>query len=305
VLTETPDYKNGFELGKREASIRCYDPHKPMNPAWKRGYDAGWKSGCKNSEYDEIVLINAEGDSAPWKKRRAVMESEQFQTWIQERRNTHPFPADPYRAFMIDKSLKADLRTKPGWAPETNRSDFKPVDYPPITKEPAPDIEEPSPKTVQAEETKKLLRARAKFIADDMNVPVPEIRFTTAQKGRARSFYRSGYGQNRATGAVVKITTPAIVLGISKKGHLLPTNYGTLAHEMGHHKTVIELERAKGEKAVGVHYRALVKSHKATEHNERIAWKNADPYMKDQRPLQKWHKKWALGTYLGTTPGYR
>ncbi len=138
-----------------------------------------------------------------------------------------------------------------------------------------------------------------------MNVPCPEIQFTSSTQGRARSFYRSGYAINRATGETVKVREPLIVMGISgKRPHASPENYAVLAHEMGHHKTVVDLERKQGQIAVSNHYALIQKSDAARVESEREAWKHADPYLKENRGAQKWLKKFAFGTYLGTTPGY-
>lgn len=295
----------GFVKGQQEAALGRYKPHKSESDDWKKGYDRGWRDGAKKPQWDEIVLINNEEDFTAWEKRRAIMQSEVFQIWLNERYNTKPMPSDPYRAFMIDKSLEAKLKTKPEWAERTNRADYQPIDYPPVTKQPPPDITQPAPKTIEAQKTKGKLRDRMKYLAKEMGTSEVALRFTVVHKGYARSFYKSGYGINRITGELVKISEPEIVLGIPKNGKLNPQQYAVLSHEMGHHKQVEQLKKEKGEGAVVYHYRALERSKAAKIECEREAWKNAEPYLKDFRPSQKWLKKWALGTYIGTSPGYR
>ena len=301
-IEKTPEYQSGYEKGLQEAALGKYSAYSSKSENWKKGYDAGWRKAFKEPKYDEIVLINTEEDITAWEKRRAIMESEAFQIWLSERWNIPPMPKDPYQAYMIDKSLKAKLKTRPEWAQRTNRADFQPIDFPPITKEPPPDITEPAPRTVQAEKSKELLRSRMKVVAGKMDVSEPRLRFTTSYKGRARSFYRSGYAINRRTGQLVQIGEPEIVIGIPRSGKIYPENYATLTHEMGHHKTVVNLKREGGEKAVLYHYRQIRRSDAAKIKSEREAWKQADPYLKEHRPAQKWLKKYAFGTYLGTTP---
>lgn len=303
-IEETPEFQSGYDKGLQEAAVGKYNPHKSKSTNWKKGYDAGWKKAFKDPEYDEIVLINTEEDLTAWEKRRAVMESEEFQTWLAERWHTDPMPKDPYQAYMIDKSLKAKLKHKEEWAQRVNVADYHPIDYPPITKEPPPDIAVPPPKTREAEKTKKLLRARSKYLAKEMDVPEPTLRFTQSRTGRARSYYRSGFGVNRRTGELAKIADPEIVIGISRDGKITPENYAVLAHEMGHHKTVCEIRKEQGDQAVIYHYQRISRSKEATIESERDAWHYADPYLQDHRPAQKWLKKYAFGTYLGTTPGF-
>lgn len=301
-LEDSKDYKTGFEKGLQQASVCKYKPKAEKSEAWRKGFDAGWKQGFKKPKYDEVVLINQREDITAWEKRRAVMESEEFQIWLQERYNSPPMPADPYRAFMIDKSLTANLKDRDKWAPRTNRSDWLPVDYPPITDQPAPLPSEPAPKNKEAEKSKKALRARGKIIAKGMNVPETKLTFTVSGSRRARSFYRSGYAKNRLTGEIVKVNEPEIVIGIPRTGKISTLSYATLAHEYGHHKEKTDLENSEGMGAVGKHYAELQTNHKARIANERKAWEHAKPFMKDHPGGQNWWKKYALGTYIGTTP---
>ncbi len=305
-IQETPDFQSGYDKGLQEAALGKYRPHKGKSENWKKGYDAGWRKQFKDPDYDEIVLINTQEDLTAWEKRRAVMESPEFQAWMAERWHTDPVPKDPYVAFMIDKSLKAKLKTRPDWARKVNAADWQPVDYPPITKEAPPDIAVPPPKTAEAEKSKRELRAWSKHLAHEMNVSEPVLHFTTSRGRRARSYYRSGFAVNRNTGELVKVAEPEIVIGIPSSGELSAEQYGVLAHEMGHHKQVYDIKMQKGDHAVVEHYNLLRRDRAFLIEGEREAWRNADPYLKGKRrPPQKWLKKWALGTYLGTVPGFR
>jgi hypothetical protein len=242
-------------------------------------------------------IITSELSEKP--TRKEVMESEEFRTWWNNRKKTQPVPSDPYRAFMIDRSLEAKLTSQGTWSKEPNRMDFEPIDFPPIVKGRRLRRPEPEPKGPYVEETKKKLKAQELEMAKGMNVSPPELRFT---QGSGRSFYASGYGKNKQTGEIVKIQEPYIMIGLRKDGKMAFTDEGTLAHELGHHKKVVELEREGGKEAVYRFYYNLQNSRERLNEAEREAWKNADPYMTNKRAVQKWHKKYALGTYLGTTP---
>lgn len=233
--------------------------------------------------------------------RREVLESEEYKLWWKNRKEVQPIPGDPYRAFMIDRSLEAKLTNEGAWGSVPNRSDFEPVDFPPTAKgRRLKTLEEPKGEYVEG--TKKRLRAQELEICKKMNVPAPEIRFAT---GVDASYYSSGYWRNKTTGEITKMQEPHILIGLSKSGKHYATLDGTLAHELGHHKKIMDLERSGGKEAVARFYTDMKYSKQATNESERDAWREADPYMTNKRAVQNWHKKYAFGTYLGTTPGFK
>lgn len=70
-------------------------------------------------------------------KRLAVLGSTAFKEWYEERRKVGNPPGDPYRAYMIDLSLRAELENREKWKKQPNRLDLSQVDYP-WTHAPAP-----------------------------------------------------------------------------------------------------------------------------------------------------------------------
>ena len=255
-----------------------------------------------NGEYEEITF-GLETMTAS-QKRKAIIQSEEFKIWFHERLKTKPMPSDPYRAFMIDRSLKAELRDRDSWAHRTNVADWEPVDYPPVIRG-QKTVMIPPPKSKEAAATKAAIRAKAKVICTELDVPCPKIKFTTSDYGRPRSYYQSGYVINRYTGAIVRAKEPFVVIGLPKSGKLKPEQYAVLAHELGHHKVTTEIQRTEGDQAVIDHYTRMKISDSARNQNERDAWHYAKPFMKDSPAVQHWIKKYALGSYLGTTPGYK
>jgi len=63
-------------------------------------------------------------------KRQAILSSPAFKEWWRWRRHIHPLPSDPYRAFMIDLGLFAQVHRKDVWKFRTNWTDYPPVDLP-------------------------------------------------------------------------------------------------------------------------------------------------------------------------------
>lgn len=61
-------------------------------------------------------------------KRKAVMSSEAFRIWWAARQDESPRPADPYRAYMIDRGLHARHAPKESWENVPNRRDLAGVD---------------------------------------------------------------------------------------------------------------------------------------------------------------------------------
>lgn len=84
-------------------------------------------------------------DEKDAKRRSQILASDDFDKWYEARKEIQPFPSDPYRAFMIDRSLKAKSYDEDSWKDYVNRSDLHPVDsYRPEPDGPArPDMEPP------------------------------------------------------------------------------------------------------------------------------------------------------------------
>lgn len=230
--------------------------------------------------------------------RAKVMGSRDFQTWWAARRHLAPLPTDPYRAYMIDKGILAPPVEHDVWKPRTNRSDLIPVDIPmnaparkvqslgrkhakqhhyrqgytPTAARPRPEL------TADQKEIVTLIESMAKHY----NTSVPDIFF---EKGASAGYYQ-GHGG-------VYGIKPFIKLNANRKN--IPQQKASAAHEMGHHVHNVGAESVLGD--IGAN--AFQTSHRIER--EKTAWKIADPFMTDNRKVQKWRKKFALGTYLGTS----
>lgn len=64
------------------------------------------------------------------RRKVRILKSKRFKEWWRARRTQSPAPRDPYRAFMIDLSLRASLQRKEVWKHRTNWSDHARVDFP-------------------------------------------------------------------------------------------------------------------------------------------------------------------------------
>jgi len=62
------------------------------------------------------------------KTREDTLNSDEFATWWKYRRQMQPTPSEPYRAYMIDRSLHATHHPKDEWKGYVNRTDLPPVD---------------------------------------------------------------------------------------------------------------------------------------------------------------------------------
>lgn len=283
-------------------------PITPKKSDWNGQTEEAYWSGSeaelvKRGSWDHTIVAEQRfGDSLTEneiKKKKQITTSEAFKIWWTERRKHPPVPSDPYRAFMIDRGIQAHLTDPQDWKTRMNRSDYEPIDFPPIVRGKRRIRLPKAPSNKEAERTKRKIRDRARFICKDMGVDKPEVSFC---EGSQYSYYQSGYAINKLTGEVVRLRKPKVVIGISKSGKLYPMNYGALAHELGHHKDVVMRERSGDPNAIQKYYLNITSNKEARNESERTAWKYADPYMVEKRAVQKWHKKYALGTYLGTTP---
>ena len=237
-------------------------------------------------------------------RKEMVLSSKAFRDWWAARRTQSPIPSDPYRAFMTDLALSATMQPRKVWRRKTNRSDMPNVDYPvpygykPTKKPRLPSRKgekrrrkagkpwiPPPPKLTPME---KELTERAEKFAERYHIPVPKV---IAGKGVLRSYYKAGWAA-----AGYQTSEPIVFIGVGKgaKAQTLAAFY----HELGHHA-----HAWTGYPRTGRVSAKFLGSGKVER--ERMAWKLADPFMKEQRAIQKWLKKYALGTYTGTTPERR
>lgn len=259
-------------------------------------------------------------------KRQAILSSKIFEEWWTARRHIHPIPSDPYRAFMIDKSLKAKPLPKELWTPRTNRSDIL-ADYPshlpafkvrPMSRKQLarltniPKAALPEPK----HPFEKVLHEHLEKMAEHYHVPMPIIK-------AEQSLGSVGAGHYQPSG--VFLGKPYLQVGIKGIKKKKPEEYGkggkwegaeaqvlaSAKHEMGHHIS------AHGHVAVPeAHFEQLKKlqespefkgkriSWNATQREELQAWSLGDAFMHEIRPVQKYRRRIMIGTYLDTTPEF-
>lgn len=234
-------------------------------------------------------------------RRAAIMSTVEFQTWWAARRHIHPIPSDPFRAFMIDRGLVARLLDKETWKPRTNRTDLVPVDnyqragrkqprrrYRPHRFR-AGYLPVPARPIGKLTKEEKEIKALVAKMAEHYHVPEPDIFFERKQGEAIGSMHHGGFGGIK----------PFMRLGVRDLKKQLPKAKAVAAHEMGHHVHKRGAESILGSLNIRGYGEAM------TKEKEKIAWKIADPFLTDQRAVQKWVKKMYLGTYLGTTPRRR
>jgi hypothetical protein len=224
-------------------------------------------------------------------------------------------PADPFRAYQIDKSLYAHIRPEGEWKKEVNRKDIVPVDYPsgmsmrptgkrtiPTHREPERRPERPEPKAPPTPLGREL-KWRAREVAHRFKVPIPALDLMEHRS------YRHSYQQVGISGATHEPKGKgSIHIGVkgSEKGRTKSVMLGAFYHELGHH-----VDAFLGYKKTGKMNKQFVRDALAGQFSgatgrrakigmERRAWNYASPYMKGQhQPLKKWAKNFALGTYQG------
>lgn len=232
-----------------------------------------------------------------YKRRRKIVRTEAFRTWWTARRNIRPIPSDPFRAYMIDLGLFATPLRKPYWKHRTNRSDYPPVDLPrgaPRERRRLPSRKEerrryrriPKPaKPVILTPRMKEIQKRGEAFLEKFHLPAVTWRFVP-EKGEAISslVHQALFGGRKA------------IVQVGVAGGLYPT-VAAMRHELGHHGHYAYQGLAEQEK-----FGLLKGYHMASRiERERVAWKIAEIDLKEAVGIQKWTKKYYLGTYLGTT----
>lgn len=242
----------------------------------------------------------------PSQKKELIMSTQAYKEWWEARQSQSPVPSDPYRAFMIDISLRALRTRREIWEHNTNRTDMTEVDFPtgygyrptkprsvPRKQEhrrPARFPEYVRPQSVMSAFESEIRRRTEEF-SSKMRVPVPRV---IMGKGILKSYYSSGWGMRRTRFGVpreaVHVGEPLIFIGASEKAK--PQTYAALYHELGHHTHAFSRWHETGSVAGDFVAGGKVEI-------ERKAWQYADPFLRDQRPVQKWLKRYVLGNYLG------
>lgn len=255
-------------------------------------------------------------------KKQEVLNSVSYQEWLKYRKNIHPFPANPYRAYMIDTSLRAEISRTEDWRGEVNRRDTR-HDYPnsarwrtpqptrrkttrqpekPPPKKrrtsiPAKPIFKPHPKSPRTfDEPKKregeLTRKEALQITREFTkkhgIPMPKRIIVSRSRGhligQMRTAYARRYGQSQSEG----IPHPeSSTLRIGVKGTSKAVAIATLLHELGHWKHAHETKTRGGFSR----YSRMEKEQRATQ----IA--RGEIKDKTKKPVMSWSLRYGLETY--------
>ncbi len=234
------------------------------------------------------------------------MSSPAFLEWYAARKELHPVPADPYRAYMIDLSLRARVAPREVWSKATMWTDVPWIDFPRGMPAPKPRRGRPSLKPykqlltsarlfeekpltpAQQKLKKEILSMKERFLAK-YHLPDVDVEFEPKAPSEIGAYWRGEIG----------ISKPVVRLGLMGGLRHRPEILATAGHELGHHVGYYRGYAETGHVASDSHF-VMGRIQK-----EREAWKFADPFLIVQRPAQKWVKKTALGTYLGTTRNVR
>lgn len=258
--------------------------------------------------------------------KRDTMRSSAFLVWWANRKKISPVPSDPYRAFRIDRSLKAKLHATPIWKKNTNRSDSPLIDYPLGARGKKPRVvprkqlkRKPSKKQLTKQEKRKLLYGGVDPSASSRDAQhkkkqIAHARKVLVQEGEKMAKH---YGVPNSK-LVFSSRDPrqyAVVHGNSKtgitettihlrSGKLTASKKLVMLHEKGHlvhaRRTV---NKADTLIAPDQSYTAL---HKLTGkggqyQREKIAYKLAEPFIKKlpkgQQAVARWTKRRNLATY--------
>lgn len=274
-------------------------------------------------ENDKLTVREREA-----KKRKDTLASYAFQTWWAERSKHEPVPTDPYRAFMIDKGLRASLEDREHWTPKPNRKDLPLIDYPfgkwTYTKRQRK-ISPPAQREIKAEpKTKKTPhREIADLMEKEVGLPKP-IEIYNTRQGSVRSHAHSGV-------SVTGVSMPHFGKIFVATHNNSPSSIAVTAHESGHvAHAQTTFGRTKKPLPKGMLPFAAIQRAKEgrstklnsvdTYNDERAAWKFADTVLdkiqpkgplkitqksdhvevdlsKSPRAQGKWTKAYALHTY--------
>lgn len=239
--------------------------------------------------------------------KKRIMSSESYKDWVRQRIAMGNVPADLFRAYQIDKGLKANIRPREEWRKEPNRMDIVPIDYPmgsvrPIGKRRIPTHRPPErreePKTPSTPLGREL-KWRAREVAHHYKVPVPAIEMTGSTYRHSRQETRfSPLTQQPVARSVIRIGVRG-----AEKPKTRELMLGVFYHELGHHVDAYLGYKHTGRlnpQMLREVMRRQMGNVRAKVASERRAWRYAEPYMKGKsQSLKRWAKNYALGTYQG------
>ena len=230
------------------------------------------------------------------------MASSDYKFWWHKRQHEEPIPSNPYRAFMIDKGINAKSDDQRKWNKEPNRHDIdvdssdvrrkqtkrptskrrhtKPVESKPLSYTPKHEA-----KHQKGQMSRKEVIRIAEEFTKEKGIPMPKKVIVSSDRGPLIGQMGTAWARKR--GVHESYATPyaeSSFLKVGTKGGRAQVK-AVLYHELGHwadaHKS-----GTQGKFKVGGKWR-----------RETAAWKEADSKLQDSRPVQKWTKRFALGSY--------
>jgi hypothetical protein len=229
------------------------------------------------------------------KKKEIVIASAQFREWWEARSSVDPQPSDPYRAFMIDKSLFAKPpRTRVEWEQQPNRRDII-ADYPQYAGRKA-ELERYGPKEKVPVRKIRAVESVGASMSERAGMKKPSL--IPLKQGYLVS--RAYVGKIRAGGELLETGShKRAEIGMKGASEMVRS---TAAHEYGHiahaNMTAEELQK------MGLkEYQGQRTSREKTYMDEAAAWKLARPEImkipskKGKRAKAFWLQGFALKTY--------
>jgi hypothetical protein len=249
-------------------------------------------------------------------KRIAVMNSTDFKSWYYYRKQAPNPPTDPYRAYMIDKSLRAPQEDRTPWSKHPFEADWGKVDspgyphYAPPTKQPPykkPTVTPITKTTRPQEKPKRPVEDEIKEIGRQISSKynAPQVGKYDLRKNQGPMVGSMAMARNRASGTVFdsKLTMGtggSHAFTIATAAH----EFGHLAHAGGQNKEALKKAGVNVEYKGGLGRSRSPSTLKARYGNEVAAWKIAQPFVDalpgKERAKANWHKRFALTTYSHT-----
>lgn len=237
-------------------------------------------------------------------KKRRILKSKAFQDWWEVRQETRPIPSNPYRAFMIDRSLNAIIDRPEDWRKEPNRRDMPEVDtarkgvptYAPSYKPRRRTSNKYKSPSIPKSKTGREVHALASDMATSFGLPAPEVN-TTNREGPLGGYARVGLGRSRDDGKLYKMHGGKIHIGT--KGSRVQA-LATTAHEVGHVVHAQHSVTKKLPKGIDPYVGTV-----SSMSDELMATKLARKHLKGSKALKKkgelptanWYLHYALNTY--------
>lgn len=244
-----------------------------------------------------LIILNAE------EKKRKILKSKAFRDWWEVRQEERPIPSNPYRAFMIDRSLNAIVDRRDKWEDQPNRRDMPEIDtarkgiptYAPSYKPRRRRSRKYKSPSVPKKGTGREVFNLAGEMATKHGLPAPEVN-TTNREGPLGGYAKVGLGRGR-DGTMYRLHGGKIHIGT--KGSRVQA-LATTAHEVGH---VVHAQKTANKnlpKGIDPYVGTT-----SSMSDELMATKLARKHLKEsgtlkkkgELPIANWYLGYALNTY--------